>query len=239
MITLCTFGPAFGLPDPSPFVMKSMMLLRLSGLDHETDTKGFNKAPKGKLPYIRDDGEVIADSTLIREHLERKYKIEFDKALSIKQRGAAWAFEKMCEDHLYWLVVQERWLNEANFNAGPRRFFKRAPAPLRPLVIAMVRRQIKRNLWGQGTSRHSDEERARIARRGIDAVADYLGDNQYFMGDAPCGADATIFAFSAGALCDRFNGPVREAALAHPNLVAYRDRMMAEFFPDYAATTGA
>ncbi len=37
MITLHTFGPAFGQPDPSPFVMKAMALLKLSGQPYTTD----------------------------------------------------------------------------------------------------------------------------------------------------------------------------------------------------------
>ena len=63
MVTLYTFGPGFGLPDPSPFVMKAEILLKMAGLPFRTDTTGFRKAPKGKLPYIEDDGERIADST--------------------------------------------------------------------------------------------------------------------------------------------------------------------------------
>jgi len=59
MITLYTFGPHFGLPDASPFVMKAEMLLKLSGLPYETNTRGFGKAPKGKLPYIRDGEAVV------------------------------------------------------------------------------------------------------------------------------------------------------------------------------------
>ena len=32
MITLFTFGPSFGLPDASPFVMKDELLLKMDGL---------------------------------------------------------------------------------------------------------------------------------------------------------------------------------------------------------------
>ena len=102
MITLYNFGPAFGLPDPSPFVMKTETLLKISGLPYRTDKTGFRKAPKGKLPYINDDGEIVADSTFIRWHLEKKHKIDFDRGLTPEQRAAAWAFEKMAEDNLYW-----------------------------------------------------------------------------------------------------------------------------------------
>jgi len=97
VITLHTFGPAFGLPDPSPFVTKVEVLLKMAGLPYRTDTTGLRGAPKGKLPYIDDDGERVADSTFIRWHLENKYRIDFEKGLSPEQRAIAWAFEKMAE----------------------------------------------------------------------------------------------------------------------------------------------
>ncbi len=80
MITLYSFGPGFGLPDPSPFVTKAEVLLKMAGLPYRVDTGGFNKAPKGKLPYIEDNGEMIADSTFIRWHLEKKYNITHNMA---------------------------------------------------------------------------------------------------------------------------------------------------------------
>jgi glutathione S-transferase len=124
MITLYAFGPLFSLPDPSPFVMKAEILLKMAGLPHKIDLNGFRTAPKGKLPYINDDGERIADSTFIRSHIERKYKFDFDRGLSAEQRAIAWAFEKMAEDNLYWTVVDARWMDDANFNNGPRTFFR-------------------------------------------------------------------------------------------------------------------
>src|SRR6266849_3203388 len=82
MITLYTFGPAFGLPDPSPFVMKAEVLLKMAGLVYRTDTKGLRRAPKGKLPYIEDDGERIADSTFIRWHIESSCKCDGDSNIN-------------------------------------------------------------------------------------------------------------------------------------------------------------
>ena len=58
-LTLYTFGPHFGLPDPSPFVMKADLLLKMSGLPYATDSRGFRKAPKGKLPYLRDGDALV------------------------------------------------------------------------------------------------------------------------------------------------------------------------------------
>ena len=150
MITLYTFGPAFGLPDPSPFVTKAEVLLKMAGLPYRMDTKGFRKAPKGKLPYIRDGEDIIADSTFIRLHLEKRYNIDFDEGLSPKERGLAWAVEKMCEDHLYWLLVYALWADDANFKRGPAKFFDAAPAPVRPFLKWFIRRRVKQALHGQG-----------------------------------------------------------------------------------------
>jgi glutathione S-transferase len=174
MITLYTFGPAFGLPDPSPFVLKAEVLLKMSGLAYRTDDTGFRKAPKGKLPYIDDDGERIADSTFIRWHLEQKHQIEFDRGLTSEQRAIAWAFEKMAEDHLYWAFLDVRWNDDANFAKGPARFFRQVPAPLRPLVMAMIRRQIRNRLHAHGMGRHSKAEIVALGTRSIDAIADFL-----------------------------------------------------------------
>ncbi len=239
MIILYSFGAGFGLPDPSPFVTKAEVLIKMSGLPYKTDTTGFRKAPKGKQPYISDDGTVVADSTFIRMHLEEKHGIDFDKGLSKAERATAWAFEKMCEDHLYWTVLHARWMLDDNFNRGPRGFFGAAPAPIRPLIIAMVRRQVRRNLWGHGVGRHSKAEIEQLGIRDIDAIADFLADKPYLMGQAPCGADATVFAFVTGVLCTRFVTPIRDAAEKHANLIAYRDRMMARYLPDFAAPKAA
>ena len=172
MITLYTFGPAFGLPDPSPFVTKVEVLLKMAGLAYRTDPTGFRQAPKGKLPYIDDDGEQVADSTFIRWHLENKYRIDFDKGLSAEQRAVAWAFEKMAEDHLYWALVDARWFDEANFAKGPKNFFRTIPAPVRPLMVAFIRRQLKRTLHGQGMGRHTRAEIVALGTRSIAAIAE-------------------------------------------------------------------
>jgi glutathione S-transferase len=239
MITLYSFGPAFGLPDPSPFVTKAELLLKMAGQPFRTDTNGFNKAPKGKLPYIDDDGARIGDSTFIRWHLETKFGIDFDRGLTAEQRSVAWAFEKMAEDHLYWTVVDARCVNDVNFRKGPVAFFQRVPAPLRPLVIALMRRQVRKSLHAHGMGRHSPDEIVRLATRDVDSIADYLGSKPYFMGSEPTGVDATIFSFVAGALCQHFATPIRAAAERHDHLKRYVGRMTARYYPDLKEIAGA
>jgi glutathione S-transferase len=238
MITLYTFGRNFGLPDPSPFVTKAEVLLKMSGLPFRIDTEGFNKAPKGKLPYIDDDGERIADSTFIRWHIEKKYHHDFDRGLDAGERATAWAFEKMAEDNLYWTLLDSRWIDDANFYKGPVQFFSKLPAPLRPIVIAMVRRQVRKTLKAHGLGRHSNAEIVAIGTRSIDAIADHLAQKPYFMGGEPSGVDATMFSFAASALCPAFDTPLRTAAERHANLRGYVGRMTARFYPELGEVAG-
>ncbi len=230
MITLYTFGPYFGLPDGSPFVTKALLLLKMSGLAFTENRNGYAKAPKGKLPYIEDGGEKIADTCFIRLHIENKYHFDFDEGLSREQKAIGWAIEKMCEEHLYWVLIVDRWLDPENYKKGPSHFFDSMPAAIRPVIAAIVRRKIRRDAYGQGLLRHSESERARLAKRDIDALAELLGDKPFMFGDAPRGLDATVGAFVMGILCPVFNTAGRAAAEGHPNLVAYRDRVVARYF---------
>jgi glutathione S-transferase len=238
MITLFAFGPGFGLPDPSPFVMKAEVLLKMAGLPYRVDLSGFSRAPKGKLPFIDDDGKIVADSTFIRRHLERAHGIDFDRGLAPDQKAIAWAFEKMAEDHLYWAIVHERWMDDTNFAKGPIDFFKKVPAPLRPVATRMIRRRVRNALHAQGLGRHSGEDIAYLATRSVDAVADFLGSKPFLMGNEPSGVDATMFAFMAGLLCPRFESPVRAAGERHDNLKRYVGRMTARYYAELTEIAG-
>lgn len=232
MITLYTFGPMFGLPDPSPFVMKADLLLKMAGLPYTIDTGGFRKAPKGKLPYLRDGDTVVADSTLIRWHLERAHGIDFDAGYGPVDAARGWAIERMLEDHVYWAIVDARWLDDANFEKGPARFFDAVPAPVRPVVKALVRRQVRGNLRAHGLGRHAKPDLDALGKRSVDALATLLGDKPYLLGDTVSGADATAHAFVASLLCPHFDSYLRIVAQAHANLVAYEARMRARYYPD-------
>jgi glutathione S-transferase len=137
----------------------------------------------------------------------------------------------MLEDNLYWIIVQERWMDDANFAKGPKNFFNGIPGVIRPLIVAAVRRTVRKNLHAHGIGRHTKDEQTALAARSIDSVANVLGENAYLMGATRCGADATVFAFIVGVLNPFFASPMRPYAERHGNLVAYCDRMRKEFYP--------
>jgi hypothetical protein len=54
------------------------------------------------------------------------------------------------------------------------------------------------------------------------------------MGQTPCGADATAFGITAGILTPFFISSLRERARQFDNLIAYVDRMMGRYYPEFA-----
>jgi glutathione S-transferase len=228
-ITLYGFGPAFRLPDPSPFVTKAMVLLKMTGQPFEHKRGDLRRAPKGKIPYIVDDGVTVADTTFIRAHLEKKYTVDFDAGLDSGARAIAWAFEKMMEEQFYFALLHSRWIDDASFDRGPREFFKMVPAPIRPLVVRAIRRKVRQQLGAQGMGRHSPTEVIELSRRTLDALSAHLADKPYLMGARPCGADAGVFGQLAGAVTPHFDNGLTALARSYPNLLAYSDRMMAKY----------
>lgn len=238
MITLYVFGPAFGLPDASPFVLKAEMLLKLSGLPYRKRRGSMRRAPKGKLPYIDDTGTQVPDSTLIRLHLAERHGITLDAGLSDADKALAWSVECLCSDHLYWCVVHERWMDDAVFARGPGVFFQRVPFLLRGMVIRMIRRKVRANLQAQGLGRFSPTERQRLLQLDVASLAALLGDKPYMLGESPSWLDATVFAFLASALLATLGDTSSQQAVRqHPNLQAYVERLRQQYFPDW--TTGA
>jgi glutathione S-transferase len=229
-IALYRFGPFLGAPDSSPFVIKTMMLLKLAGLAFRAVPGNPLKAPRKLLPYIEDDGTMVADSTLIRHHIEAKYGVDFDAGLSPEQKAAAWAIERMCEDHLYFAMLEARWLDPANFRKGVGTMFGIVPGPLRPLAKMMLRRQNASRLKGHGIGRHARSDIVRLAVRDIEALAVLVGDKPYLMGEKPCGADAIVFAMVTSILTPPLDTPLRPAMQKHRNLVAYQDRLTTKYF---------
>jgi glutathione S-transferase len=240
MIVLYKFGPFLGTPDSSPFVIKVMMLLKLAGLPYREVQGNPFKGPHKLLPYIEDDGVKIADSNLIRRHIEKKYRHDFDAGLSSGQKAAAWAAERMCEDHLYFALLDMRWIDTANFRKGlGRHMFGPIPAPVRPVVKFILRRMNAKRLHGHGLGRLTRPEIAGLAVRDVDALAALLGDKPFLMGAKPCSADPFVFGIVTSILTPPLDSPLCSAIQKHANLTAYRDRVMGLYFSGEPAGGGA
>ncbi len=234
MITLYGFGAGFGLPEISPFVTKTEVQLKMAALAYRKERAMPPASPKGQLPFIEDEGLRIADSTFIRAHVEHKYGFDFDAGLDQRQRAQAWAFERMIEHHVYWALVGARWVDPDNFAKGPAHFFDGAPADRREKLREDAQFRVAENYLLSGLGRHAPDDDVDLAVRSLFALSVQLGDRRYLMGDAPCGADATAFGALAGILTPFFSSELRSRAEQFDNLTAYVERMMGQYYPDFA-----
>ena len=234
MIVLYGFGPGFGLPEISPFVTKTEVQLKMAGLAYRKERAMPPASPKGQLPFIEDDGVKVADSTFIRAHIEQKYGFDFDAGLDQGQRAQAWAFERMIEHHVYWALVGARWVDPDNFAKGPAHFFDGAPADRREKLREDAQFRVAENYLLSGLGRHAPDEDVDLAMRSLLALSVQLGDRPYMMGDKPCGLDATAFGALAGILTPFFSSQLRRRAEEFENLTAYVERMMRQYYPEFA-----
>jgi glutathione S-transferase len=233
-ITLYATRAGFGLPDTSPFVIKTEVQLMMAGLAYERASAIPPQAPIGKLPFIDDHDEVVTDSSFIRAHIERKYDAHLDQRLDARQRAEAWAIERMLEDHLYFAMVWFRWIDPENFARGPAHFADGAPEAQREQLRRDLQARKLADLQAQGLGRHTPEHIAELGTRSIDALAQLLGDKPYLMGESASGVDATAFGMLASIVTPFFDTPLRRAVEAHANLTAYVARMMEFYYPEHA-----
>ncbi len=237
-ITLYGSFPMFGLPESSPFVTKTELQLRLADLPYRKLPATPPEAPKGQLPYIEDEGELICDSTFIRRHIERKYSVDLDAGLDSTARAQSWATERMLENQLYWAIVYFRYRVPANFAKGPAHFFDAAPEAVRPKLQDDLLQKVTGYLHANGIGRHSAAEVVELAVTTLGALSALLGDKPYLTGSRPTALDAVGFSMMAGVLTPFFETPLRDQALGFANLRRYVDRMMAEFYPEHGWAIG-
>jgi glutathione S-transferase len=232
-ITLYGGGPAFGLPEVSPYVTKTEVQLKLAGLDFEKALSRPDQSPKGQLPYIADGDERVADSTFIRLHLERKYGVDLDAGLSPAERAQAWALERLIENHLNWCAAYERFFIPANFEKGPAHWFDDAPEAVRGGLKRQLLDQVAINLKAVGVMRHNPDEIAELGARSLAALSTSLGDKSFLFGTRPCGVDATAFGALAIIQSPFFEGPLQARAYREERLTRYVRRMMSIYYPDH------
>lgn len=238
MLVLHGFVPAWGLPDFSPFCNKLHTYLRMRELEYETKVANARKAPLGKLPALQlPDGTMAYDSRLIIERLESENPEPMDAHLTRPERARAEAMRSALEEHFYFVLVYLHFKYERGWEEflpvwqdymsalGLPSFFVR-PA------ISFTRRNVLRDLRGQGTGRHDLETARRFGKELVTSLADFIGDDPYVMGERPTTYDATAYAFAALIVQAEFTCPVREHAKRQRHLMAYLDRMRERYFAD-------
>lgn len=235
MIILYQFRDAWDL-QPSPFCLKMGTWLKMAGLPYQAKrTVALSKAPTGKLPYIvTDDGKTIGDSGLIVEYLKSTVGVTIDDGLSGEDLAVATAITRLVEEHLYFVSLYFRWVDDAGWAVVKPAFFGAMPMPLKTFIPAMLRRGVKRTLFAQGVGRHSPDQLAAMGRSDLNAIAVILGDKPFLLGDQPRTVDAAAYGLLANLAYPPVDSPLKQALLDSRPLVDYCDRVRDRFWSDSA-----
>ena len=229
---LTVFGPSvlLGHMNASPFVGKLETWLRLAGIPYVFQAGNPLKAPKGKMPFVEDDGVVMGDSQLIIERLTEKYKVTLDDHLSDTARAEGHLARRALEEGAYFGLAYTRWVWPPGWTAYQPIMRAAVPGP----VLWWVRRSTQKSLYTQGPGRHSHEEVLAMNAADFVALAGVLGERPYLLGDRPSSVDATAYAFTHGILAFPVETPASEVIRARPNLMAYVERVGALAWPPVA-----
>ena len=232
MLELTVYAPAFGEPTGSPFTNKAICLLERSGQPYRVKhTNDPRKAPKGKLPVLQHDSQLIPDSDDIRDHLEASFGLDFDAGLDAQQRAISRAVIRMVEENIYFALLCDRWMDDANWPTVKAEFFGFLPFPLRLFVPNLVRKSTIAQAKAQGMGRHSPAERLARVNKDFTALSTLLGEQNFLFG-----AEATAADLSSVPMLRALNSfpqptPMQRALRSHANLVGYVERGKAALYP--------
>ena len=232
MIKLYKFGPEYGLREFGPFALKLMSYMRLSGIDFDEEIQGNpTKAPKGKIPYIDDDGALLGDSTLIIKYLKDKYGDPLSDGLSAEQLALGHAVKVMLEERTYWAgMIYPRWVKKDHHKLLASNVLADAPGFLRGAIFGFIARGVVKNAKAQGTALHSEAEVYQLGLDDIKTIETLLGAKDYMLGDKPAEVDCTVFAFLHGMNAEVFPTPIQAYIKGSLSLQAYLARMEAAVF---------
>ncbi len=234
MIKLYGFGPAFNLPDPSPFVTKVDLILRANEIPYQVISKPNNlqKAPKAKLPFIEDNGELIADSVFITDHLAEHHGVDLDGWLSNEQAAIAQLVSKSLEENLYWTIVYSRWIKDDVWPDIKAQFFDPMPFPLNHLIARVARNSTRKQFLGHGMGKHNDAEISLIANKSWASLSTLLADKPFFFGDKISSLDITAFAMVSAFTLSGLKTDLGEQAKSYQNLLEFTQRVATDYYPN-------
>lgn len=225
-IRVFTFSPAWGLPSAGPFAVKLLAWLRLANVPYEQAFEDDpRKGPMGKNPWIEIDGERIGDSEIIIDLLSRRYGVDLDAGLAPDEKGLGLAWRRTFEEHFHQILEWELFQHPAGADYMRESLKSQMPPLVGSLAFRAFKRHIGKQLHARGIARHAPDIIAAKGRADIDALAAFLRNRPFLLGERPRTADAAVFGLLAPMVRWPMPTPVASYAQSVPQIVGYCDRM--------------
>jgi glutathione S-transferase len=220
MITLYSYPTLYGVADNNGYGLKVFAFMRLAGVafthEHLFDASA---APRGQLPYIVDDGETIGDSETIIAHLNAKYALAIDAALTPAQRDQNLLVTRTLDD-LYWVMSYSRWKDERYWPAFCAALMRQHPSLYEPGLLKAKEFNAQRYYY-QGIGRYEPDAAYARGLADLAALADLVPAAGCVHGPAPTSIDAGIYGFIANIYFFDIDTPLKDFVVSKPNLVRH------------------
>lgn len=199
-LELCELADAssYGVLSHSPFCLKVHTALAVLGLPytrrHGARPDSFRDLnPQGQVPVMLFDGRAVGDSTAILAELDRVSggRLYLREAGEIHPEERLW--EELADSGLNGFLVASRWADERNWPAVRPVYFGAAPAVVRPVVSAVVRRRVVGGLVARDVWRRGPDDCWRRFASLLDDLDRRAPERGYWLGDAMGVADASLF----------------------------------------------
>jgi glutathione S-transferase len=220
MLTLYSYPPLFGVADNNGYGLKVYAFLKLARVpfthEHIFDA---SKAPRGQLPYIVDDGDVVGDSGTILNYLTGKYRLTLYAALTQAQRTQDLLTTRMLDD-LYWVMSYSRWKDERYWPLF-RDALKREHPQLSDEGLMKAKEFNAQRYYYAGIGRYDPDAAMARGLADLAAIADLIPARGYVHGDKPTGIDAGLYGFIANIYFYDIDTPLKQFVVAHDNIVRH------------------
>lgn len=234
MIILHQAPAAWGVANVSPFCLKLETYLRMTGVPYTARVADFRKAPKGKIPFIEEEGRVLGDSQLIIEHFKHKHGDTLDARLSQEDMAKGHMLRRMLEESTYWHIVHERWAREEGWRSYKPIFLAIFPPVVGQVVVPAIRRKVIQALRAHGLGRHQPEEILELGKADVSAVASMLGDKPFLFGEQPTSFDAVAYAFIASITAFPVDSAFKRYTQEQQSLVRFVERFHQRYFANWS-----
>jgi glutathione S-transferase len=222
MMVLHQYPKIWGLSSLSPFCIKVEVFLKLARIPYAVKVElNPSRAPKGKMPFIRDEQEVLADSTFIIQHLIKKYQLYHLDITDPIEKARSHALKLMVEESLYFALLHSRWVEEDNFQNIKKDFLPLFPKFLGGPALTLIRYNLRKQSLAQGLGRHSQIEINRLSSELISSISCLLGSNEFFSSKRVTYIDATLYSFLVTILKQPFNSHLKSEVQKFQNLCEY------------------
>jgi len=220
MLTLYSYPPLFGVADNNGYGLKVFAFLRLCGIpfrhEHIFDASA---APRGQLPYVSDDGEIIGDSETIIAHLIRKYRLTINDALTAAQRDTDLMVTRMIDD-LYWVMSYSRWKDDRYWPPFRDALIAEHPV-LNEAALLKAREFNFQRYYFQGIGRYQPDDAYARGLADLKVLAHLIPASGFVHGATATSIDAAIYGFIANIYFYAIETPLKQFVVSHDNIVRH------------------